>query len=316
MQKAVIEWSQKTKAATFKLYTEQGYVDSWSKDIVNDLPIVFIAGSMVALYVAAFLGAFSPMHCRCVVTLAVIFSVFLSYLASFGLLYMCGFHTSTFHSWLPFLAMSLAVEHAFVMCHAVDQTSLESTAYSRIHEALSHAGPAITITSLTTCFAFLSGMLSSLQALRSFCLFASVTTAMIYFSNMTLLLAVLVWDTRRVESLKKECFGLCCCKENSRLCCKGKLTSYKQRNYVGNVTFRIADMNSARSSISSAPSSPLEKRQARKEIQHNFISERFCGMILAPILLHNITRLILLVVYVVLVAGASLWVMDIKVHFS
>ena len=95
--------------------------------------------------------------------------------------------------------MSIGVEHMFVLCNAVDRTKLENSAYDRIHEALSHAGPAITITSLTTCAAFLSGMLSSLEALRSLCLFATVTTAMLYLSNMTLFLAVVVWDTRRVS---------------------------------------------------------------------------------------------------------------------
>ena len=94
--------------------------------------------------------------------------------------------------------MSIGVENMFVICTAVDQTSLDNDAYIRIHEALSHAGPSLTITSLTTCFAFASGMLSSLEALRSFCLFATVCVAILYMSSMTLFLAVVIWDTRRV----------------------------------------------------------------------------------------------------------------------
>lgn len=138
------------------------------------------------------------MHCRCIVALVGIIMVMLSFSSGFGLLYFCGFHTSTFHSWLPFLLMSIGVESMFVICSAVDQTSLDNDAYIRIHEALSHAGPSLTITSLTTCFAFASGMLSSLEALRSFCLFATVCVAILYMSSMTLFLAVVIWDTRRV----------------------------------------------------------------------------------------------------------------------
>jgi len=84
-------------------------------------------------------------------------------------------------------------------------------------------------------------MFSSLQALRSFCLYAAVTTAMLYINNMTIFLAVVVWDTRRVEKLKRECFGLFCCAENSRWCFKGKLASPKQRDFTGNVKFKVAD---------------------------------------------------------------------------
>ena len=96
--------------------------------------------------------------------------------------------------------MSIGVEHFFNICTAVDQSTLNNTAYIRIHEGLSHAGPSITITSLTTIIAFACGMFSSLEALRSFCLFACVCVTMLYFTNMTFFLAVVVWDTRRVQN--------------------------------------------------------------------------------------------------------------------
>ena len=123
---------------------------------------MFIAVIAVALYITIFIGSFSPIHCRCIVALAGIVSIALSTFAGFGLLYYCGMNTSTFHSWLPFLSMSIGVEHMFVICNAVDRTQYKNSAYDRIHEALSHAGPAMTITTLTTCLAFLSGMFSSL----------------------------------------------------------------------------------------------------------------------------------------------------------
>lgn len=145
-----------------------------------------------------FLGSFSPMHCRVVVALAGITSVIMSLFAAFGLLSYCGQSTSNFHSWLPFLSMCIGVEHYFNICTAIDLSSLNNTSYLRIHEGLSHAGPSITITSLTTVIAFACGMLSSLEAIRSFCLFAGVCITVLYFTNMTLFLAVVVWDTRRV----------------------------------------------------------------------------------------------------------------------
>ena len=157
-----------------------------------------LASSVVGFYIIIFMGSCTPIHCRVIVALGGIVSVILSFFAGFGLLYYCGLHTSTFHAWLPFLLMCIGVEHMFVICNAIDQTDLTHSAYQRIHEALSHAGPAITITSLTTCIAFAFGMISSLQAIRSFCLFATVCIAMLYFSNFTIFLAVVVWDTNRV----------------------------------------------------------------------------------------------------------------------
>lgn len=127
--------------------------------------------------------------------------------------------------------MSIGVEHMFVICNAIDQTSLARSANLRVHQALSHAGPAITTTSATTAFAFAFGMLSSLDALRSFCLFATVNTMMLWASNMTLFLAVVVWDTRRVGQRRKECFGACFCELDSLFCCAGRLASKRQKEF-------------------------------------------------------------------------------------
>ena len=270
-----------------------------------------IASASVAVYIILFLGAFSPMHCRCLVALAGAVSVVLSFFSGFGLLFLCGQSYSTFHSWLPFLLMAIGVEHMFVICGAVDQTDLNSSAYSRIHEALSHAGPAITVTTLATCLAFASGAVSSLEALRSFCTFATVCIAMLYFVNMTFFLAVVVWDTRRVQDRKKECFGLCCVRENSRLCCKGRCSSPKQREYSGNVQFAVADINSIRILEVS-----IEVSSARKAIMKNSLTERCCGILCAPVILSNVCRFFMLLVFVVLIAGASYATTMIEVYFD
>ena len=191
----------------------------------------------MGLYVIMFLGSFSPIHCRVIVAIGGILSIILSSFAGFGILYYCGAKTSGFHSWLPFLLMAIGVDHIFVICNAVDQTDLKQEAYNRIHEALTHAGPEITIASLATSSAFAIAAISSLEALRSFCMFAAVCVIILYLSNMSFFLAFVVWDTKRVQMRKKECFGACACKENSLICCKGKLASPKQREYCGNVFF-------------------------------------------------------------------------------
>ena len=173
------------------------------------------------------LGNFSPLHCRCVVALTGLLCVTLAYTSGFGLMYFLGGQTTGVHQLMPFLLIGIGVDDMFVICNAIDQTDLKDSAYKRLNEAVGHAGPAITITSLTNVLAFAFGATTSLMALKSFCLFASVCILMLYFSCLTIFLAVLAWDTRRVERKKKELCGACCCSETSLLCCKGKLISPK-----------------------------------------------------------------------------------------
>ena len=91
--------------------------------------------------------------------------------------------------------MFIGVQHIFEICEEIDRVSLTKSAHQRVTEAVSHAGPALTITSLATCLAFYFGSLSSLAALRSFCTFALLCNLMLYLSNMTFFMAIVVWDT-------------------------------------------------------------------------------------------------------------------------
>ena len=101
----------------------------------------------------------------------------------------------------------------------------------RIKEAMSHAGPSITITSLTNALAFAFGGLNSLTALRSFCIFSAVCIVMLYLIVMSVFLCVVIWDTERVGRKKGECCGLFMCKQYSIFCCKGFFLSPKMIAY-------------------------------------------------------------------------------------
>ena len=100
-----------------------------------------------------------------------------------------------------------------------------------MHAAISKAGPDITITSFATSFAFAFGMFSSLEALRSFCLFATICNLMLWLASMTIFLSFVVSDTKRVQDKRKECAGAFVCANDSVFFCKGKLMSKKQREY-------------------------------------------------------------------------------------
>ena len=84
-----------------------------------------------------------------------------------------------------------------------------------------HAGPSITVTSLTDCVVFLIGGRSSIMAIRAFCIFAGVTVVFLYLSQITLFLCIVAWDTKRVQHGVHECCHLCFCEEDSLFFCRG-----------------------------------------------------------------------------------------------
>ena len=101
----------------------------------------------------------------------------------------------------------------------------------RIKRGMQHAGPSITITSLTDCMAFFIGSTSSMLAIKSFCIFCGVTVIMLYLTVITIFLCVVVWDTHRVAHRGKECCGFCYCGEDSYMFCSGRFLTPNQRKY-------------------------------------------------------------------------------------
>ena len=213
------------------MFTIQGFSASVVDDINHDFSLIFGAIILVAVYTILFLGSFSPIHCRCVVALTGLFTIVLAYTSGFGVMYLLGSESTGVHQLMPFLLIGVGVDDMFVMCNAVDQTDLKKSAKERIHDTLGHAGPAITITSLTNCLAFAFGGTTSLPALRSFCLFASMCIFMLFFLVMSIFLSVVIWDTRRVENKTRECCGACACSETTIICCGGTFTPPKQKQY-------------------------------------------------------------------------------------
>ena len=120
------------------------------------------------------------------------------------------------------MMLGIGVDDMFVICNAVDQQSLTLPTRERIRRGMVQAGPSITITSITDCVAFLIGANSSILAIRSFCIFASVTVSMLYLTQITLFLCFVAWDSKRVSCRCHDCFYLCFCREKSVIFCRGK----------------------------------------------------------------------------------------------
>lgn len=125
------------------------------------------------------------------------------------------------HNLMPFLLIGIGVDDMFVVANAVDQMPFTMTGNERIIQAMKHAGPSITITSFTNVLAFYFGSTTSLTALSSFCQYACMCIFMLYISVLTIFLPVLVWDTRRTEKRWGDCCRLCCCAEDTWICCRG-----------------------------------------------------------------------------------------------
>ena len=123
--------------------------------------------------------------------------VILSAITGYAMASYFGWKASIAHNILPFMLLGIGVDDMFVIVSCTDQAPLYLSADKRFRIGLKHAGPSITVTSVTDALAFFLGALSSLPGLKSFCVFAGFCVIALYFSFLTIFAPWFISDLRR-----------------------------------------------------------------------------------------------------------------------
>ena len=191
----------------------------WTDDFINEVftDVNLLATALLLIYTYSFLvlGSCSPIHMRCISAIIGISCIGISTTAGYGMAFASGFKFSDMHGVLPFLILGLGVDDMFVIVNSIDQTPNHLSAQERFIIGMMHAGPSVTITSVTSGLSFYLGSITSLPALSSFCFFCGCCVVMLYFSFLTLFSPWFLEDMTRLHNRKGDCFGLCCCAEDS-----------------------------------------------------------------------------------------------------
>ena len=206
-------------------FHEKVWESSFLAEVGTDLGLLSTAFGMIFLYSFLVLGACSPIHLRVTSAIIGLSCVLVSITSGYGIAFTFGYKFSDMHAVLPFLILGLGVDDMFVIVNTIDQTPDFLTAKERFKMGLTHAGPSITITSVTDGLSFFIGSLSNSPALGSFCFFCGCCVIMLYFSFLTIFSPWFLEDMERLHRRKGECFGICCCKEDSLFVCKGNFLS-------------------------------------------------------------------------------------------
>mmetsp|Transcript_27376 Transcript_27376/g.41634 ORF Transcript_27376/g.41634 Transcript_27376/m.41634 type:complete len:472 (+) Transcript_27376:583-1998(+) len=223
--------SETDKSITVHLFTQSLLGEAFSGDILDDLKFVQVSIGLVAVYCIFFMGSCSPIHFRSAAAGITLWCVALSYSAASGFSYLVGFNSAGIHNLLPFLLIGIGVDNMFVISSQLDHSDPMKPVRVRMRYGMIHAGSSITITSFTNAIAFLLGCTSKLDALQSFSFFAGMGIVFLYISSLTIFSAFMAWDLQRQMAQRGDCCGCCSCKEDTPLCCSGKLLTLKQRSY-------------------------------------------------------------------------------------
>lgn len=90
--------------------------------------------------------------------------------------------------------------------------------------------------------------------------------------------------------------------------------SKELREHVGNIQFAIYDESKLAESIPSLR--PKHIKEARDKIKDRSFSERCCGMCWAPILLTNVCRIVVLVIFAIIIIVAGFQILELRVFID
>jgi len=197
---------KKEKKYELSYFATRSFSDEFGGAIGADISLLNVAIILNLVYANVQLTQWSR-GCRGVrvhVVLCGILAIGLAVISSYGVCAGAGVMYSPLMSVLPFLLLGIGVDDMFVIINELDNTSESESSPRRLALALAHAGPSITLTSLTDFFAFMIGSNTSLPALSAFCIYAGVGVVFCFIFQVVFFSAIAIMDI----NCKR---GGCCC---------------------------------------------------------------------------------------------------------
>ena len=179
--------------------------------------IVVISYLLMLCYVSIAIGFFPSMkYMSFGLGLTGIIVVIFSLTSSIGITFYFN-HQVTMISLevVPFLILAIGVDNIFLICRAERTIPDYVTAVDeRIGFAMKEIGPSIFTAAFCESIAFFIGMLTDVPALQDFCLIAGIGVIADFILQMTIFVAALSIERRRLDDNRRDLL-FCCCKETA-----------------------------------------------------------------------------------------------------
>lgn len=120
--------------------------------------------------------------------------------SGFGLVIICGTKFTSTVGILPFLILGVAIDDMFIILHELDRRNFNLPPQKIIAEVLEEVGGTVTMTTLTDLVAFAVSTTSAFPAVKYFCTFAAVGLTFSFLMIMTIFVAFLVFDIKRIKN--------------------------------------------------------------------------------------------------------------------
>eukprot|EP00090_Calanus_glacialis_P005513 TRINITY_DN14271_c0_g1_i1.p1 TRINITY_DN14271_c0_g1~~TRINITY_DN14271_c0_g1_i1.p1 ORF type:complete len:913 (+),score=178.94 TRINITY_DN14271_c0_g1_i1:65-2740(+) len=215
MMKVTTDRSEADEGVETFVIIARMFFEALQNQAFKDAGMLLVGYMIVFIYVILMIGRFNFVQQRFFLSFGGMLGVIMGIVVCYGICSVLGFFYSPAHTVMPFLLLGIGIDDMFVIVQCRSTLTAKEKSkpvVDRMGATMSHAGVAITITSITDFIAFGIGATTVLPALRSFCMYAAIGIMVIFFFQSTWFTALLAIDEYRVDAHRDGC--LCCVVHN------------------------------------------------------------------------------------------------------
>ncbi|CAN6827337.1 unnamed protein product [Brassica oleracea] len=202
----------RSKGLTLSFSSESSIEEELKRESTADVITIAISYLVMFAYISLTLGDTPRLNSfyitsKVLLGLSGVLLVMLSVLGSVGFFSAIGMKsTLIIMEVIPFLVLAVGVDNMCILVHAVKRQEQELPLERRVSNALMEVGPSITLASLAEILAFAVGAYIKMPAVRVFSMFAALAVLLDFILQVTAFVALIVFDFKRAEDKRVDCF--------------------------------------------------------------------------------------------------------------
>lgn len=204
---AEIVSGQEAQTMQVEFFTLVSYSTEFQRAILKDIPLTLLVAVIMVGFTCIVFFKRDKIQSRSLLGISSVYTITMSVFMGHGLMFLLGVPFTNMTMMLPFVIYGVGLDDTFIITGAYFRTDPKKETVARIEETMEEVGLSISLTTITTMFAFGMGYLSSIPAIQWLCLYAFVTIGFDFLFQIALFVSFIVIDERRVQANRRDmCF--------------------------------------------------------------------------------------------------------------
>lgn len=199
--------------SSVKLYisAEKSLDDAISASSSSDIRFFALTFTVMLQFASFMVGKLfrNPLTGHSLLAFGGTFSVGLGILAGFSLAMLIRTPFISIVGVLPFLVIGIGLDDMFIIVDHLDRQERHLKVPTTVRKVMSETGVTITMTTLTDLVAFAVSSSSQFPSIAYFCTYAALTISCAFLMIVSIFVALLSFDVRRIKANRRNCLPVC-----------------------------------------------------------------------------------------------------------